>query len=534
MGKLKNEDLDKIRDSGKKVAQLIYEKVVDKPQQAFMLVSGKQAKLKFSEQAEINKVPAKFKKAKDKDIENIKNLSKDDDTKMFFTDGSKEYKLTDLEKTFEFGSSNQPVSAGSANTIGATATTESMQCYYNALRYKLKKELSEKNAQPDHLTDKSLDTTVYAYNGKKRLNAAELIANHKKGSAKVQKTYGTWINFVDGQNVYTKTANALAINQPWSETIYFHRGSDFMKACYASKELALKFDKSPQGDKKAPASGYSDDKWNPGDIWMSTLNPNPNTSKPLDFSKEGKSCNLTFEALKEAVQKEADNKTILAVSLKKLAGAAKISQFNLPERKQNIDVNLKGFRFGQTGDFFSSTDMYLIFDKKEMQLRAFNSTKSWQGEVKGAAAAAGKIGGGGLNFYCSDILKSPIGTTLEDAMKWSETAFTDDKFPKFYQLYKTYSAHKDNLGKKDKKGKTYEIIKDPKTGLEDFKKMANGYTYRGSNKSPAFKFTKYMGLLLLDAIYTKKDLTKRKDWATKVLRYAMSNIVLSSYFIKIE
>ena len=145
--------------------------------------------------------------------------------------------------------------------------------------------------------------------------------------------------------------------------------------------------------------------------------------------------------------------------MKKLAGAAKISQFNLPERKQNIDVNLKGFRFGQTGDFFSSTDMYLIFDKKEMQLRAFNSTKSWQGEVKGAAAAAGKIGGGGLNFYCSDILKSPIGTTLEDAMKWSETAFTDDKFSKFYQLYKTYSAHKDNLGKKDKKGKTYEIKK---------------------------------------------------------------------------
>ena len=327
-----------------------------------------------------------------------------------------------------------------------------MQCYYNALRYKLKKELSDKNATDKALTDKSLDTTVHAYNGKKRLNAVQLIANHKKGSDKVVQTYGTWIDFDDkGQNVYTKTANALAINQPWSETIYFHRGSDFMKACYASKELALKFDKSPQGDKKAPASGYSDDKWNPGDIWMSTLNPNPNSSKPLDFSKEGKSCNLTFEALKDAVQKEADNQKNSSSFFEKLAGAAKISQFNLPERKQNIDVNLKGFRFGQTGDFFSSTDMYLIFDNKEMQLRAFNSTKSWQGEVKGAAAAAGKIGGGGLNFYCSDILKSPIGTTLEDAMKWSETAFTDDKFSKFYQLYKTYSVHKDNLGKKIKR-----------------------------------------------------------------------------------
>ena len=81
----------------------------------------------------------------------------------------------------------------------------------------------------------------------RKKNAVELIANHKKGSDKVVQTYGTWIDFDDkGQNVYTKTANALAINQPWSETIYFHRGSDFMKACYASKELALKFDKSPK------------------------------------------------------------------------------------------------------------------------------------------------------------------------------------------------------------------------------------------------------------------------------------------------
>ena len=520
MGKLKNEDLDKIRDSGKKVAQLIYEKIVDKPQQAFMLLSGKQAKLKFSKVAESIKVPALFKNAKDKDIEEIIKLGSVGATKMFFTDGKKEYKLTDLEKTMEFGSSNQPVSAG-GTTIGATATTESMQCYYNALRYKLGKELSEKNATDKALTDKSLDTTVYAYNGKKRLNAVELIANHKKGSAEAQKAYKTWINFVDGQNVYTKTANALATNQPWTGTIHFHRGSDFMKACYASKELALKFDKK-QEVRKAPASGYSDDKWNPGDIWMSTLDPNPSTSKPLDFSKEGKSCNLTFEALKEAVQKAADNKTILAVSLKKLAGAAKITEYNKETREQNIDVNLKGFRFGQTGDFFSSTDMYLIFDKKEMQLRAFNSTKSWQGEVKGAAAAAGKIGGGGLNFYCSDILKSPIGTTLEDAMRWSETKFTNDKFPKFHQLYETYSNHPSNL----KPSKPVD--------LETFKKMANGYTYRGSNKSPAFKFTKYMCLLLLDAIYTKKDLVKRKEWATKTLRYAMSNIVLSSYFIKIE
>ena len=533
MGKLTNSDLEK---PDRVLA--IYDKITKKPKQAFLLVNGKTAKLSFSKIAIDMEIPENFKNAKAEDLEAIAGIvagKKPGKKKFIFTDGSKEYKITDLEKTMEFGS-NQASTTGTTS-IGATATTESLQCYYNALRYELGVELNQQNAQPEHLTKKSLERTVHVFNGATKLNAAQLIQVHHSGSAKVKKNYGTWIDFDDkGQNVYTKTANALAKHQPWSGVIHFHRGSNFMKACYKAKELALDFDKSIKDPafRKAPVSGYSDDKWNPGDIWMSNLSPIPESSHPFDFGKGGESCNLTFEALKEAVQKEADDSQILGVSLKKVEGNGTIKRFNLPDRRQNVNVSLKGFRFGQTGDFFSSTDMYLIFDKKEMQLRAFNSIKSWQGEVKGAAAAAGKIGGGGLNFYCSDILKSPIGTTLEDAMKWSETAFTDDKFSKFYQLYKTYSAHKDNLGKKDKTGKTYEIIKDPKTGLEDFKKMANGYTYRGSNKSPAFKFTKYMGLLLLDAIYTKKNLDKRKDWATKVLRYAMSNIVLSSYFIKIE
>ena len=64
--------------------------------------------------------------------------------------------------------------------------------------------------------------------------------------------------------------------------------------------------------------------------------------------------------------------------------------------------------------------------------------------------------------------------------------------------------------------------------------MANAYENRkGQNAAGSFKFSKYMGLLLLDAIYTG-DSTKRNFWATKVLRYAMSNIDISSYFIKVE
>ena len=178
-----------------------------------------------------------------------------------------------------------------------------------------------------------------------------------------------------------------------------------------SKKLALDFDKK-QEVKKAPASGFSDDKWNPGDIWMSTNDPNPSSSKPLDYSKGGQSCNLTFETLKKDVYKQAKAKSPQLKA--KIFATRRATEYNLPTREQNVGVTLKGFRFGQTGDFFGSTDIYLVFDKKEMQFRSFNSTKSWQGEVKGAFAAGGKIGGGGVNFYCSDILNNPIATNSKD------------------------------------------------------------------------------------------------------------------------
>ena len=159
-----------------------------------------------------------------------------------------------------------------------------------------------------------------------------------------------------------------------------------------------------------------------------------------------------------------------------------------------------------------------------MQFRSFNSTKSWQGEVKGSFAAGGKIGGGGVNFYCSDILHRPIGTTSGDSMKWSETKWNDVLFSNFHKLYEKYSVHKNNAKKISPK----DLL-----NLKQFKQEANRYTSKNKNAAPAFKFSKYMGLLMLDSIYGKGN-SRLNEWASEVLRYAMSNIDISSYFIKIE
>ena len=91
-------------------------------------------------------------------------------------------------------------------------------------------------------------------------------------------------------------------------------------------------------------------------------------------------------------------------------------------------------------------------------------------------------------------------------MRWTETKFDNSKFDKFYDLYKTYSVHKDNQKSIDKK----ELV-DKKTFIAN----ANGYISRGKNASGSFKFSRFMGLLLLDAIYTKKDKIKEKNGLLK-------------------
>ena len=60
---------------------------------------------------------------------------------------------------------------------------------------------------------------------------------------------------------YMATANMIkSKSTKFNGNVYFHRGSPFMSAIYDSKKQALAFDKK-QDVRKAPLSGFSDDKW---------------------------------------------------------------------------------------------------------------------------------------------------------------------------------------------------------------------------------------------------------------------------------
>ena len=151
------------------------------------------------------------------------------------------------------------------------------------------------------------------------------------------------------QEVFIKIAKTLTkrYKTSFGTTTTFHRGSTFMENLYKAKATTHKNDKdSATADSPAQAPGsFSNDKWNPGDIWMTTL---PVSSKPLDHVV------CSWGEINAEVEKLAFDGKLLGVSLKKVTGQnAKWKEFN---RKKNItskiDQEYLGFSFGTKGRIF--------------------------------------------------------------------------------------------------------------------------------------------------------------------------------------
>ena len=398
---------------------------------------------------------------------------------------------------------------GSGGGADDTAVTESMQCFYLSLLFNTSvNKLDNKNTELKHLETQK--NNCFVYERSTRLTAKDCY----------DRCPEDWF----AKDVFIKTANAIYQSQyskPFKgKKVYFHRGSPFMKKVYASKKRAMDFDRKNNNPPIAPGS-FSDDKWNPGDIWMSTQMPT--AIEPFVDNKKFKKPPVEWTTLREAVVDKSTINTI-GVSLKKVEGNPSVVAFNTRERTHNKEVRFSGFTFGQTGDFFKSADMYMYFsDGGIMQLRATATTKSWQGEMKGKYAAAGKIGGGNINHFVEQVYGKSIGSSSMQS-NWNETYYTDSNLSIMYNLYKKYIN-------KQKSG----IPKQNVVSQAEFKRLADGYkNNKGQPASPAFYFGKYMALLFLDTIKADTKNRQLDDFSKSIVRYAMSNTDISTFFIKVS
>lgn len=300
---------------------------------------------------------------------------------------------------------------------------------------------------------------------------------------------------------YVKSANILYRNYKMSGSpVYFHRGSKFMNDIYGSKKIV--YDNDKKSDNPQAPGSFSDDKWNPGDIWMTTLRTVPPISSD------------SWASLNKDIYDLARAKKLMGVSLKKVGATAHIEEYNALTTNQTKDYQYRGFRISSASErgplppFFNSIDLYMTVGDKEIQFRATSGSASWQGEIKGATAAGGKIGGGNVNFY----LKKYTGFGVFNKEEKEVINFTKSKdfFPEFYRLYEKHFNGK-------------------KLPYEEFVINAN----LKQKESAGYLFSKYINMKFID-IFLSANSSIRNKIATDFLRYAASNTDQSSFFVKIS
>lgn len=405
----------------------------------------------------------------------------------------KDYKISDLNKSKDFGGGG-----GSRGGSDLTAITESGQCYIASLVFNVKKKSI---AWEDMTLDDIKEAAKYVDTGKTTLDDV------------LDQSPGDWVQS------YVKVANLLY--KDWKmkpgKPVYFHRDSKLHQKIFKFKQQCLVNDKA-SGSPQAPGS-FGDDKWNPGDIWMTTFG--------LEESKLPDMPTDSWSKLNKKIYDLAQSKELLGVSLKKIERNPKADEYNIPGTKKKsytfngFIVSPERLKQGQL-PFFSSIDCYLYIGDGRVQFRATSGSAakpSWQGEISGSTAAGGKIGGGNVNTYLIQNFGEGIFRNTEGEIVNSVNS------PAFWKdFYKMYSKLFDNPSYK-KYNKTE--MGSNKVSEADFKKMA----LERAKETESFIVSKYMCLKMIDIMMSKPQ--KLNDFATDVFLYGASNTNQSSYFLKV-
>lgn len=405
----------------------------------------------------------------------------------------KDYKISDLKKSKDFGGGG-----GSRGGSDLTAITESGQCYIASLVFNVKR----KEITWDSLTMEDIvEAAKYVDTGKTSLEDV------------LEQSPSEWVQS------YVKVANYLFKNYKMKsgKKVYFHRDSAFHQKIFKFKKEVLDNDKASDTP-QAPGS-FGDDKWNPGDIWMTTygLKATDLPDLPTD----------SWSNLNKQIYALAKEKELLGVSLKKIERNVKSDEYNIPGTKKKsykfngFIVSPENLKQGQI-PFFSSIDCYLYIGDGRVQFRATSGSAakpSWQGEISGSTAAGGKIGGGNVNIYLKQNFKKSLFRESETELA---SAVNSQQFWKeFYEMYvKLFSNSAYKKYNKSSMG-------DTKVSFEEFKKLATAR----AKETESFIISKFMCMKMIDIMLS--NTSKLDDFTTDLFLYGASNTNQSSYFVKI-
>lgn len=385
-----------------------------------------------------------------------------------------ELKLSDIEKTKEFGSSS-----GSGGGARSTARQETIHALFYSYIFNVRgSEFGMDDFETGDLEKAFKYLKVDGQSLEKILAYPEYLDEE-------------WLqSIIASTNAFYKWFRA---NRNASGPFFFHRDSSLMNNLYKKfRDLQKK-----QGLRLA------NDKWNPGDIWMANSHGEGILSEKFNTLSE-------YNRLVGQYYMSGD---LMGISLKRIGQSASVKEYNTENaQKSKVEfrnASLHGPRNNLS--FFNNVKLYVYTaDRRRIEFRAFDGDSSFQAQLMGDAAAGGKIGHGPIN----DVLKMVGVEELPEGRQVTRKARKpDDRFLRdFYSLFTRYAQGDERQMDED------EFITHVKSFDEDFRAK--------------FLFSKYLSTYMADIFARNRD--KRDEILDGMFSYAASATKFSSPFVKVS
>ena len=389
--------------------------------------------------------------------------------------------LSALEKTDMFGSSG-----GSGAGARETALAESAVAWFSAVRFKGGRDLTDMPSDSDFASVSSLVDT--------------------------DKTLDDIKDYLDNNEAWiisiTKTANRL-----WKEFgkvngFKWHRGGKFVAML---NDHFKKINNDKDYYDHPPFANLN--KWSPADIWACECS----------VTKEELTAATSFQSYNSYLKEMIDKKILFGISLKKAASTS-INLSAMNYTKSRPTAKFKGI----WSKSFESLDVWMYTSGGipiEIQFRdtSGGSDLTWQGEAIGTAAKHGKIGGGVYSKIIEEVTGSPLYTdadfqTIKSKARGGQ--LTDD----FVSLANKSTVKEYVSGQKNpNKPANYQV--------PDINAELVEYHYNRTQHKGQWVFSKYMGMLLIDAMISMSPVEQNKV-SKLIAQYATSQHTLSAPFLK--
>lgn len=291
------------------------------------------------------------------------------------------------------------------------------------------------------------------------------------------------------------TAKTLIRKGYIDNTMTFHRGDKVMKSIYTAKNTAIK---------NSGLGRFTDDKWNPGDIWAVKRGYNPATELPTGSIQE----------LNDAIIRHLNQKKLVGISLKKIVKETgiKCEVLNADSETETHTFNNASLMvtFARIGsDFWRNQAGDITFDGNSgMTIRTSTNFAAPIVEIKLKTARGGS--GGWAELTDSLKKRMNISTPTNDELK-------------------RQSKDMNTKGEKSRYAiKYYNLAKKVHPGL-DKEQFMNGLT----TSTHAKVHSKIAAIHLTAALMSNKRNGKADLVITDLVNYAGSKTEISSAYLKV-